>query len=30
LFEERDLPETLAHGMTVMLKDAQNRGTAWE
>jgi 8-oxo-dGTP diphosphatase len=30
LFEERDLPETLAHGMTVMLKDAQKRRTTWE
>jgi 8-oxo-dGTP diphosphatase len=30
LFEERDLPETLAHGMTVMLKDARNGRSAWE
>jgi 8-oxo-dGTP diphosphatase len=30
LFEERDLPETLAHGMTVMLKDAQKCRTSWE
>jgi 8-oxo-dGTP diphosphatase len=30
LFAERDLPDQLAHGMSAMLKDAQNGRTTWE
>ena len=30
LFRDEDLPETLAHGMTDMLRDARAGGTHWE